>query len=775
MKTALGFGVLIVIACGLGGLGVWDMRVVQVQSTKLAKEFIPEVDIAFELRGAANRVMYEMRGFGFTEDDRFFTSALEEIKVMEKALEDAKELEKNSPNLVKLKDQIRIASGAVNEYKALMIQTNEITDALADFRNTLDESARTFMENSTDFLKRQNEKFKADLAERNEKIELVSKLAAIGSEARVLNFKSQATGDTALMQKALQMLEGLSGPIEKLRVIVRDDADIKRIDATESAGKAYLEAINRFYVEYSKLESNSDLLNEHRKTMNENAAIYVKNCEEFLNGQQDKLQNDMLERNEKINLVGEIVNMGNANRIAAFKSQALRDPELIRNALKNFKKVDELFESIRTVTHQKEDHDRIDNIKKAGEDYQTAMVGFLDTWLVLQELGSEREKAAGAVIEACKITARAGMDQTKQIADRTVSSLSKASKMMIVGLIAAVLLGIAAAIFITRSITKPVHLIVEGLNDASRQVASASSQVSAASQSLAEGASEQAASIEETSSSLEEMSSMTKQNADHTEQAKAMMGDAYRIVQKVDGHMKDMADAIDEITKTSEETEKIVKNIDEIAFQTNLLALNAAVEAARAGEAGAGFAVVADEVRNLAMRAAEAAKNTSRLIESTITAVKKGNDLTASTQEAVKENVAVSEKIGNIVEEIAAASREQAQGIEQVNHAVTQMDKVTQQNAANAEESASAAEELNAQAEHMNESVTQLIDLIGGSGGETKMRPKNRVMHVHVEEEKNIRYLPQQPTAHKGNGKAYSTSARAFPLDETEEAAFKEF
>ena len=781
MKMALGFGLLIVIACVLGGLGIWNMRTVQEQSTQLAKEYIPEVDIAFDLRGAANRVMYEMRGFGFTEDKRFYESALKEIQATEQALKDATELESKSPHLVKLRDQIRIAADAIDEYETLMNQTQESVASLANYRKTLDESASSFMENSTDYLRVQNERFKEELAERNTKIELLSDLVSIGSEARVLNFKSQATGDTDLMYEALQKLEGLSAPIGKLREVVREDEDIKRIDAIESAGKAYIGAIDQYLTEYRKLESDPDLLNKYREVMGKNATIYVKNCDEFLYGQQEKLQTNMLERNEKINLVGEIMNMGNAIRIAAFKSQALRDPELIRNALENFETLEKHLESLRSVTHLKKNLEQVVNIQKASEAYKTAMTGFLDTWSELQQLGSLREKAAEAVIEACKITASAGMDQTKQIADRTVSSLSTASSMMIVGLIAAALLGAAAAFFITRSITKPVHLIVEGLSDASGQVAAASSQVSSASQSLAEGALEQAASIEETSSSLEEMSSMTKQNADNAGQAKVMMDDAHRIVQKVSGHMEDMAGAIDEITKSSEETEKIIKTIDEIAFQTNLLALNAAVEAARAGEAGAGFAVVADEVRNLALRAAEAAGNTSRLIEGTIAAVKKGNDLTAFTRDAFMENAAVSEKIGSIVDEITAASKEQAQGIEQVNTAVTQMDKITQQNAANAEESASAAEELNAQAVQMNEAVEKLMGLIAGSSKGARMRSNGRDRHAHEKEEKKVRYLPQQQQDdHKGNGKVRSTtpartSRAAFPLDETEEAGFREF
>ena len=277
------------------------------------------------------------------------------------------------------------------------------------------------------------------------------------------------------------------------------------------------------------------------------------------------------------------------------------------------------------------------------------------------------------------------------------------------------LLAIIGITYFSRSITRPIEKVITGLTDASDQVAAASAQVASSSQSLAEGTSEQAASLEETSSSMEEMSSMTKQNADNAGQARSLMAEVKRIVAQVEDQMTQMNGAIQEVTKSSEETEKIIKTIDEIAFQTNLLALNAAVEAARAGEAGAGFAVVAEEVRNLALRAAEAAKNTSNLIENTIVTVRKSRDLTQRTQEAFKENVSISDKVRNLVDEIAAASQEQAHGIGQVSIAISEMDKIVQQSAATAEESASASEEMSGQAAQMKTYVEELVDVIGGT------------------------------------------------------------
>ena len=267
---------------------------------------------------------------------------------------------------------------------------------------------------------------------------------------------------------------------------------------------------------------------------------------------------------------------------------------------------------------------------------------------------------------------------------------------------------------ITRSIAVPIHKVIDGLQLGAEQVTAASGQVSSASQSLAEGASEQAAAIEETSSSLEEMSAMTTQNAEHANEADHLMHETNQIVNKANNAMTQLTVSMKEIKKASEDTSKIIKTIDEIAFQTNLLALNAAVEAARAGEVGAGFAVVAGEVRNLAIRAAEAAKNTATLIEDTVKKTGDGADLVTTTGDAFENVRQKAEKIAGLVSEIASASREQARGIEQVSKAVTDMDKVTQQNAANAEESASAAEEMNAQAEQMMVHVKEMQALVGG-------------------------------------------------------------
>jgi methyl-accepting chemotaxis protein len=189
--------------------------------------------------------------------------------------------------------------------------------------------------------------------------------------------------------------------------------------------------------------------------------------------------------------------------------------------------------------------------------------------------------------------------------------------------------------------------------------------------------------------------------------------------------MHELTSSMENISKASEETSKIIKTIDEIAFQTNLLALNAAVEAARAGEAGAGFAVVADEVRNLALRAADAAKNTADLIEGTVKNVKDGSTLVDTTNEAFQEVSINTSKVGELVGEIAEASKEQSQGIEQVNIAVTEMDKITQQNAANAEESASASEEMSGQAAQMKDMIQELVDLVGGNHNGNGKSPSN--------------------------------------------------
>jgi methyl-accepting chemotaxis protein len=228
--------------------------------------------------------------------------------------------------------------------------------------------------------------------------------------------------------------------------------------------------------------------------------------------------------------------------------------------------------------------------------------------------------------------------------------------------------------------------LAESVNEMRMKMGEAVGKSLSISKVLSESASEQAASLEETSASLDEMASMTRQTAENTAEANTLMNEAKQAIEKANASMVELTDSMQVIARSSEQTQHIVKSIDEIAFQTNLLALNAAVEAARAGEAGAGFAVVADEVRNLAMRATESAKNTSELIEDIVKKVKGGENLVHTTSGAFGKVTATSNKVLELTGEIAAASREQSEGINQVNKAVAEMNRVTQQNAASAQE-----------------------------------------------------------------------------------------
>jgi methyl-accepting chemotaxis protein len=283
------------------------------------------------------------------------------------------------------------------------------------------------------------------------------------------------------------------------------------------------------------------------------------------------------------------------------------------------------------------------------------------------------------------------------------------------GLFAAILLvTLAASIGIAEMTARSIRAAITQLASTAAQNEAAAGQVSSASQNLAAGASEQASSLEETSASLEEMSSMTRRNAASATEANGLARAARQAADAGANDIQAMSQAMAEIKTSSDDIAKIIKTIDEIAFQTNILALNAAVEAARAGEAGAGFAVVAEEVRALAQRSALASRETAEKIDGAITKTAQGVQISDQVAKRLAEILDKVRQVDGLIGEVATASNEQSQGVQQINTAIGQMDKVVQTNAASAEESAAAAEELNAQAVTLNEIISTLRELVDG-------------------------------------------------------------
>lgn len=341
---------------------------------------------------------------------------------------------------------------------------------------------------------------------------------------------------------------------------------------------------------------------------------------------------------------------------------------------------------------------------------------------VAGESASKLQKAVDYDVKLANETAEAALES---------ASTDKASSLIFA--IIGVLAGLAFGLFLSLSISRNLNRIAASAEEGASQIAAAASQVSESSQGVAQGSQEQAASIEETSSAIEELSAMTKQNASNAKQATLLASEAGDAMTKSAQNARSMDEAMKEIKSASDQTSKIVKTIDEIAFQTNLLALNAAVEAARAGEAGKGFAVVAEEVRNLAMRAAEAAKNTSSLIEENSIRVTGGVQIIVGLRGTLEQSLSAVEKVSRLNSEVAAASDEQSTGIQQINTAIAQMNQATQANAANAEEAAAASEESSGQAESLREMVAELTRLVNGGAKNSGIayrepltaRPKN--------------------------------------------------
>jgi methyl-accepting chemotaxis protein len=305
-------------------------------------------------------------------------------------------------------------------------------------------------------------------------------------------------------------------------------------------------------------------------------------------------------------------------------------------------------------------------------------------------------------------------DQKGKEADSEAKAIRNKTLTLGISIFVIGFLGVCFTVWNLRSTMRKLTLISNSIEEGSTQTATASGEVSSSSQSLAHGASEQASSLEETSASLEEMSSMTKRNAENAREVKGLANEARHAGDKGVEEMSALKIAMTEIQASGNEISKIIKTIDEIAFQTNILALNAAVEAARAGEAGAGFSVVADEVRSLAQRSALASRETSEKIEGAIQKAKHGGELTLRVAESLSIIVDKSKKVDQLILEITSASDEQSRGVDQINIAIGQMDKVTQSSAANAEQTAAAAEELSSQAESLRGLILELNEIVGG-------------------------------------------------------------
>jgi methyl-accepting chemotaxis protein len=543
--------------------------------------------------------------------------------------------------------------------------------------------------------------------------ELARASSLLQRSARTYSLTGDA-GELALARKSLAEVEAALVTARKL-----GDAQADLVALREGVVSAE-KAIGTYSREFNATVANQDELAAIRGRLDTSAAEFARAIESYLQKQNAKLREEIAasstnleERREKIEIANRIYDLANRIRIINYRAQALRQPELIDATKPLFTEMEAARLKTVGLTRLEDDLRDLATVEKSLANYRAGIDEIVQNYAEAQAAAGARLAAATEFETLVNELMARSIERTEEYADGSAAGLGAASTLVLGGLLGMGALGVIAAFFIIRGVNRALTKTAESLSQGSMQVAAASGQVSSSSQSLAEGASEQAASLEEISSSVEELASMTRRNADSAQSGKAASGQARTAAEAGATEMEHMQKAMDAIQQSSNDISKIIKTIDEIAFQTNILALNAAVEAARAGEAGAGFAVVADEVRSLAQRSAVAAKETADKIDDATKRSAQGVEISARVASGLRQILVKAREVDQLVSEIATASNEQSEGIGQINMAISQMDKVTQSNAASAEETASAAEELNAQSEELRATSQELAALVG--------------------------------------------------------------
>ena len=564
--------------------------------------------------------------------------------------------------------------------------------------------------------------------------EITSNLSTASGKTQLAARTYGLTSDETYRDAAFKHLAEVQVDLDAARKLAEAQPSLSALK--EGVAKADT-ALAVYVAQFKATEANLTALDKIREQLDAGAKGFVTSLAELIDNQDKRLAQEIAaglpadkleERRLKLSLANDIMDLGNTIRVDTFKAQALRQPELVEKALPLFGQMEAIRQKLLPLTRIEADIKLLGEIGKDSAAYRAGIDALVKNFAEAQAIQKARAAAAVEFDSVVDGVLERSIKRTLDYAKTSASGLNTASQSLIAGLIVMVVLGLVSAVLIIRGVNRALTLTAETLSQGSLQVAAASGQVSSASQSLAEGSSEQAASLEEISSSIEELASMTKRNADNAQSGKTSAGHARTAAEAGAAEMERMQAAMNAIQQSSNDISKIIKTIDEIAFQTNILALNAAVEAARAGEAGAGFAVVADEVRSLAQRSAIAAKETADKIVDATSRSAQGVELSIKVSAGLQQILEKSREVDRLVTEVATASNEQSEGIAQINTAVSQMDKVTQSNAANAEETASAAEELNAQSEELRNAAAQLAALVGVTAGATAHTP----VHHHA-------------------------------------------